>query len=350
MTVSRPLALHCWQGYDHPAVLRPFERRAGIEVRAEALIADHAAAAAVSGGQKAVDVLNINNAHTARRLWPEGRVRELSDHRLEAAVDDYLPQFQRLYRWARTPDQTSLLGVCQRFGAFNFVVNTRLVSAARARDEAFSLTADRDLPFGILNYDDFNVFHLCIASGIDPFQSLEENDFTAIERTARHWYSSATLVSDNHLELNRALVDKRIAFYLSGGVYTASPARLEGFWEVEAVTPERGPIAGKGGIVFTEVTSLIKRPDPHPQAEDFLAYLLEPDTATALAFVEGTCNPVAQMGNPGVMRAFTTEQLRAIQWDSLEEDVSRCADYDLMPDHSRILALMRSARSARACG
>ena len=100
--------------------------------------------------------------------------------------------------------------------------------------------------------------------------------------------------------------------------------------------------------MFTEITSALARPDPHPDAEAFLAYLLEPETAVRIAFVEGTCNPVAQMGDPRVMAAFGRDQLDAIQWDTLEEDIARCVDYDLVPDHDELLGHLRAA--ARTAG
>ena len=61
---------------------------------------------------------------------------------------------------------------------------------------------------------------------------------------------------------------------------------------------------------------------------------MEPETAWRVALTERTANPVAQMGRPEVFERFSARDLDAIQWDSLEEDVSRCADYDLVPDHA----------------
>ena len=44
---------------------------------------------------------------------------------------------------------------------------------------------------------------------------------------------------------------------------------------------------------------------------------------------------------------FGTRDLDAIQWDRLEEDVDRCADYDLMPDHAVLLPLLHRAVASR---
>ena len=107
-----------------------------------------------------------------------------------------------------------------------------------------------------------------------------------------------------------------------------------------------GPIGGRGGIVFTEITSVLETAPRAGAAEDFLEYLLEPETAFRAAFAERTANPVAQMGIPEVFERFRARELEAIQWDDLEEDIARCADYDLMPDHAALLPRLRSAQRA----
>ena len=215
------------------------------------------------------------------------------------------------------------------------MVDTNRIDRASAEDQGFDLANERTpRPYGILLYEDFNLFHVCIGAGLDPFSRLREDEITRFEATARRWLRGATVVTDDHFELNRALVDGTIDFYLSGGIYTASPARLAGHHEVRAVTPRSGPIGGRGGIVFTEITSVLEAAPRTGEAEDFLAYLMGPETAWRVALTERTANPVAQMGMPEVFDRFTARELDAIQWDDLEEDVARCADYDLMPDHS----------------
>ena len=210
------------------------------------------------------------------------------------------------------------------------------IDRASAEDLGFDLANERaPHPCGILLYEDFNLFHVCIGAGLDPFSPLNEGEKARFDATARRRFRGATVVTDDHFELNRAMVDDTIDFYLSGGIYTASPARLEGRLEVRAVTPRSGPMCGRGGIVFTEITSVLDSAPRSGEAEDFLEYLLESETARRVAFAEHTANPVAQMGTPEVFERFTARELEAIPWDGLEEDIARCADYDLMPPPRR---------------
>ena len=337
------IRLLCWEGYESPRVLEPFERRGSNRVRADTLLSDAGTASDLLAGRATCDVLNINNAWIRGSLYPAGLVRSLDPQRFEPYFERMLTQFDRLYTWARDAEG-ALIGVCQRFGPFNLVVNTNRIDRASAEDLGFELANERaHCPYGILLYEDFNLFHVCIGAGLDPFSRLNEDEKTRFDATARRWFRNAAIVTDDHFELNRALVEGAIDFYLSGGIYTASPARLAGHREVRAVTPRSGPIRGRGGIVFTEITSVLEGATRSGEAEDFLAYLLEPDTARRVALAERTANPVAQMGMPEVFARFTAPELDAIQWDGLEEDVARCADYDLMPDHAALLPLLRNA-------
>ena len=70
----------------------------------------------------------------------------------------------------------------------------------------------------------------------------------------------------------------------------------------------------------------------------------DPTTAHTVAFAEGTFNPVAQMGNPDCFKLFTKDELDAIQWDSLDEEMARSVEYDVVPDYDKLLEIMNSAK------
>ena len=338
------LRVYCWEGYDSPVILNPFQRRHNIEVHADTLISDVQAAYEIDNQlpNDRVDILNINNAWVQRFLYPRGAVQTLQDNDL-STTRVTSSRFADLKRWGWSDDGDHKIGICQRFGTFNLVINDKIISEHLAKDEGFKLAAEPDFVqrYGILLYEDFNIFHICIAADIDPFMPLNSLQERVFKNTAQDWFRNAALITNNHHSLNKALIDGQIDFYLSGGIYTASPARMEGHGQVRAVTPSHGPISGLGGIVFIEVTCALMRPELSPWAHPFLDYLVEPDTAIRVAFLDGTCNPVLQMENPKVFSAFSSAQLDAIQWDTLEEDISRCAHYDVVPDLTKLLAHLR---------
>ncbi len=48
------------------------------------------------------------------------------------------------------------------------------------------------------------------------------------------------------------------------------------------------------------------------------------------------------MNNPEIFNKLDTDLLEALQWDTLEEDLSRCAEYDLPPDFDELLNIVNS--------
>ncbi len=349
MDRSADLNVLCWEGYEHGAILGAFARQQGITAHGETLVSDAGTAKRLADGDApAWDVINLNNPFARDYLHPRGLIRSLASSRFDPLMDNVLPWLTNHLHWTLSQDGKTRIGIGQRFGPFNFVVNTACISRDIAEDEGFALTRDPGYAnrYAILHYDDFNIHHICIDAGLDPFVNLTTEQVAQFEETARRWYGNARVVTSDHLILNRALLDGEIDFYLSGGLFTAAAARLDGNTNIRCITPRKGPIDGKGGIAFFEVTSVLDHTETSAYAEDFLAYVLEPDVARIFAFEIGGCNPIAQLGDPACLAGCTAEQLDAVQWDTLEEDVSRAAQYALTPDHDALLAILDSANHA----
>jgi spermidine/putrescine transport system substrate-binding protein len=262
-----------------------------------------------------------------------------------------LPAFKPPYRWAMSDDGKELLGMCQRFGPYSFVVNTDKVSRKTAEDEGWDLWNDpkNDGRYGVQESDDWNVFDLCLIAGFDPFRTHTDEEVAKFDETARRVFKGAKLVGDL-ATMNQSLISGEIDYYLTGGTYSCSPARADGHPEIRGVTPKKGPMNGKGGVSWIEVTSTVNNPELSPLATQFLQYVQDPEVAHVVAFAEGTFNPVAQMGNPECFKLFTKEELDVIQWDSLEEEMANSVEYDIVPDYDKLLDLMTAAKRAAAGG
>lgn len=347
MARSSELRFLGWAGYERRQLLEPFCTRYGSRVCAETITSDAEAAERIlNGGWRHWDVVNLNNPFARGPLDDAGLVHSLSEEGFGWGDRSLLPRLGELYEWSRSRDGSRRLGICQRFGPFNLVVDARRISVGAAEDQGFELARDPLLRrrFGILAYDDFNVLHGCIAAGVNPFVRVGESELERFSRTVEDWHRAARMVTKDHEALNRALCKGEIEFYLGGGIYTIAPVRLEGHGRYHAVTPRRGPIDGKGGIVFMEVTSVIRGSPVAALAEEFLRYLLTPEAAVFIGTASGMCNPVAQMGDPRVMSGYSPAHLDAIQWETLDEDVSRCVPYALIPDYSRLLGCVEQVR------
>ena len=92
------------------------------------------------------------------------------------------------------------------------------------------------------------------------------------------------------------------------------------------------------------MTAAVNNPNPSNLAEDFLEFVQGPDICKAVAFSEGTYNPVSQMGDPNVLNKFDKDELDAIQWDSLDEEMSRSLDYQVVSSYAELNEAYNAAK------
>jgi spermidine/putrescine transport system substrate-binding protein len=225
-------------------------------------------------------------------------------------------------------------------------VNTDVISREMAEDQGWNLFLDPDMQdrYGVLTYDNWNIIHMCLTAGLNPFEPIEGGDVDKFRKTAESIFGGAKLLSDDLVAMNLALINGEIDAYFTGGTYTASPARYDGLTNIRGITPASGPVDGKGGVVWIELTSAVNNPNPSDLAEEFLEFVQKPDVCEAVAFSEGTYNPVAQMGDPAVMDRFDSDQLDAIQWDTLSDEMSRSLDYQVVASYDELSKIYSSAK------
>jgi len=347
---SKELNIYCWEGYNSDDVLDPFRKEFSARVRAEGLTSDPDAVNRLRAGETKVwDIINVNNPWAREMMYPEGLIKPIPRERFDPYYDKMMPAFKPPYKWAMDAKGKDLLGMTQRFGPFSFVVNTDKISRKMAEDQGFKLFLDPAMKgrYGILTYDNWNIYHMCIAADIDPFKKHTKAEITKFGEVAKQIFNGAKNLTDDLVAMNLALINGEIDAYFTGGTYTASPARLDGAKNIRGITPNSGPMNGKGGIVWIELTSVVNNPNPSPLAEDFLEYVQRPDVSKKVAFAEGTYNPVTQMGSQEVLSTFSKEELDAIQWDSLEQEMANSVDYDINPDYAEMYELYSAAKRER---
>ncbi len=336
----------CWEGYNSDQVLGPFrEMHPSARVRAESGTSDPDMINKLRAGEVNVwDLINVNQPWARDQLYPESLIKPLNKDRFEPYFNKMLPEFAN-YPLAYA-DDGELIGMPQRYGPFSFVVNTDVISREMAEDQGWNLFLDPAMKdrYGVLTYDNWNVIHMCLTAGLNPFAPVEGGDLETFKSTAEAIFGGSKLLTDDLVAMNTALINGEIDAYFTGGTYTASPARFDGVSNVRAITPNSGPVDGKGGVVWIELTSLVNNPDPSGLAEDFLEFVQTPDIAKSVAFTEGTYNPVSQMGNPEVMAKFDAEELDAIQMDSLAEEMARSLDYSVVSSYDALIDIYTQAR------
>lgn len=337
----------CWEGYNSDEVLGPFRRaNPGASVRAQSGTSDPDMINRLRAGETSIwDLINVNQPWARDQLYPEGLIRPLDKERFMPYFDKMLPEFSEPYALSFA-DDGELIGMPQRYGPFSFVVNTNVISREMAEDQGWNLFLDPAMQgrYGVLTYDNWNVIHMCLTAGLNPFAPVEGADLERFRETATAIFGGARLLTDDLVAMNIALINGEIDAYFTGGTYTASPARYDGATHIRAITPNSGPVDGKGGVVWVELTSAVNNPDPSTLADDFLEFVQQPEISKAVAFSEGTYNPVSQMGDPAVMALFDDEELDAIQMDSLEEEMERSLEYEVVASYDTLSEVYAQAR------
>jgi spermidine/putrescine transport system substrate-binding protein len=350
---SKELNILCWEGYNSAQVLDPFRGSKSANVKAESLTNDPTMINRLRAGEINVwDLINVNNPWARKIMYPEKLIKSLDRAKMEPYFEKMSPAFKPPYKWAMDDSGKDLIGMCQRYGPYSFVVNTDKVSRATAEDQGWDLWNDPKNAgrYGILESDDWNVFNICCIAGFDPFRAHTDEEVAKFTEAAKRVFKGAKVVGDI-ATMNQSFISGEIDFHMTGGTYSASPARADGATNIRGITPKKGPMeGGKGGISWIEVTSTVNNPELSPLAVEFLKYVQDPKVAHTVAFAEGTFNPVAQMGNPDCFSLFTKEELDAIQWDSLEEEMAGSIEYDIVPDYDKLLDIMTSAKREASGG
>ncbi|WP_273649256.1 PotD/PotF family extracellular solute-binding protein, partial [Pseudomonas aeruginosa] len=216
---SKELNILCWEGYNSAEVLDPFRALSRATIKAESLTNDPTMINRLRGGETKVwDLINVNNPWARKIMAPAGLIKPLPRAEFEPYFDAMLPQFKSPYKWAMSEDGKDLLGMAQRFGPFNYVVNTKKISRATAEDIGWDLFNDPALSgkYGIQESDDWNVFDIFLIAGINPFVVHTEAEMAKFEQTAIKVFKGAKMVGDV-ASLNQAMVAGEIDFYMTGG-------------------------------------------------------------------------------------------------------------------------------------
>ncbi len=337
----------CWEGYNSDEVLGPFRKaNPGATVRAESGTSDPDMINKLRAGEvKVWDLINVNQPWAKAQLYPEGLIKPLNKERFMPYFERMQPEFSGPYPLAFA-ENGDLIGMPQRYGPFSFVVNTDKISRSMAEDQGWKLFLDSKMKdrYGILTYDNWNIMHMCLTGDQNPFKPMDEAGLATFKSTAETIFGGAKLLTDDLVAMNTALINGEIDAYFTGGTYTASPARFDGATNIRAITPNSGPVDGKGGVVWIELTSAVNNPDPSKLAEDFLEFVQNAEICKAVSFAEGTYNPVSQMADPKVIEKYSKDELDAIQWDSLGEEMARSLDYQVVSSYDKLSAIYNAAK------
>ncbi len=355
---AREVRLFCWDGYSDNRLIDGFADEHGVPVKYELLISDPDAINRLRAGEtKLWDIINLNQYWATKIMWPEKLIRPMDKERMAGYfTDDKIHDVNgKVAENIYSEDGQELIGMAQRADCFDFGVNTDAISWQTANNEGWDMFNDSSMNgrYGMLAYDNWNIFHMLMTAGIDPFVKHTDDEMARFEETCRRIVNNAKIVTDDFVQINLAMLNGEIDAGFSSGTYSLSGARLDGQWNLVHVMPDSGPARGHGGINWIEITSLVNNPDVNPAAEDFLEYCLQPDVSYIVSTASGVLNPVVQMKQQEVYDLFSDDELRAISYYDEHDDyghmgytyrLSHAVQYEQNPDYDAMSDIYYDAR------
>lgn len=334
--------IFCWEGYNQKKFLKDFPHK----INSSNFISDFQIANQINKKEVKCDIININNAFIRDFLWKKKVIKALDYKKYHNHSSYFLKDFKYLSKWTLSHDKRKVIGLGQRFGNLNFVINSNIVKKNTAELEGYNLVQENRNKFGILLFEDFNIMQMALSTGINPFKALNEKKISKFKSNCQMWFENASVISSDYIILNKLLSNKKISFYLTGGTYTCSVARREGHNNIVSVIPKNKVNNLKQGLIFTEITSVLNKKDTN--AEKYLDYILSDNKSYEIAMSKYTCNPVLQMGNPKVFNLFTKKDLKVIQYDSLADSKYYSHEYQIVPNYKKLLSIFHKTLSLYA--
>ena len=112
--------IYCWEGYNQKKFIKDFP----YKVNLRNFISDFHVANQIKNKKINCDVININNAFIRDYLWKKNLIKELDYSKYYDHISFFLKNFKYLSKWTLSYNKKKVIGIGQRFGNLNFVINS----------------------------------------------------------------------------------------------------------------------------------------------------------------------------------------------------------------------------------
>ncbi|WP_324752184.1 ABC transporter substrate-binding protein [Roseovarius sp. Pro17] len=330
----------CWEGYDKPSIIDPFEAANDANVAID-LITDSAGGFAklAAGGYRDFDVVSSDSPWIAR-MGPAGICQYLDDAEFADVYEEFYPQFRAPFTPLQYEGQTT--GLPTRWGWVGPTVNTKFdkVETWASYDPCFD-PAYRD-KICVLDWGDWPIMPMALHAGIDPYQELGDAELKEIRMVLRALFKNTRALVGDLSVAQKGLMDGSFRALIGGGSYCTSALRKDGQDHILSIVPE--PKDGlKQGIIWMEATGILKDTDNPDLSKKLVKHLVSPDVAVELAWTEATCNLVP---NQAAEDKFTDEQKAALQMDYMWEAWDKSHFHSVAPNIDDMLAIFQEELAA----
>ena len=180
--------IYCWEGYNQKNFLNDFP----LKVKSNNFISDYIVAADIKKKIIKCDVININNAFIRDYLWKFNLIKEIDYDKYSPFYSNYIRNFLYLSKWTKSHNKKKIIGVGQRFGNLNYVINSNFIEPRTAELEGYNLINNKNAKFGILLFEDFNIMQIALSCGINPFKTLDQKKLLKFKKNCQLWFDKRT--------------------------------------------------------------------------------------------------------------------------------------------------------------
>ncbi len=330
----------CWEGYDKPSIIKPFEKAQDVEVSID-LITDSPGGFAklAAGAWRDFDVVS-SDSPWIQRMGPAGIAEFIDPAEFADVYDSFYPQFRAPF--APLEFDGKVTGLPTRWGWVGPTVNTKFDSLDKWRSYAPCFDPAYKDKICVLDWGDWPIMPMALYAGVNPYKELDDAELKEIRLVLRALFKNTRAVIADLSVAQKGLMDGSFRTLIGGGTYCTSALRKDGQKHIMSIVPE--PKDGlKQGIIWMEATGIVKDPSDDAKAKALLRHLVSPEVAVELAWTEATCNLVP---SEAAEKLFSDEQKDVLQMDYMWEAWDKSQFHDVAPNIDQMLEIWQQELAA----
>ncbi|AAZ24525.1 ABC transporter substrate-binding protein [Colwellia psychrerythraea] len=331
--IEHVLRYMCWEGYNNPRVITPFEKQHNVQLDIELIVDSPTGfSSLISEKYNSFDVVSIDSPWA--RLMEENDLCHLLD------FDEFKEEYGNLYtqfydRFMSPISNGKISGIPTRWGWIGPTINTAYTNEKEF--ESYAPFFDRKYhgKIGIMDWGDWPIMPIALYAGIDPYKKLDSHELDEIRKVVRALFKNNPVFIRDLSLAQKALLDGSIKSMIGTGTYLSLSLRKAGFLQIKTVVPE--PINGlKQSIIWVEKTVVMAKNNNIELSKKLLKHLVSTKAALDISLTDYACNLST---NRLVEDLYSEKQREIFQLDEVKRVWNKSVFHELSPSIGTLLAL-----------
>ncbi len=332
----------CWEGYDSPELIKPFEKANDVTVEFDLIVDSPGAFAKLAaGGHRDFDLASLDSPWIVR-MGPAGVCEFLDPADFKEEFDSFYPEFE--HPFSPLTYDGKITGLPTRWGWVAAPINLEYSTLKewRSYDPCFD-SKNRDR-IGLMDWGDWPIMPMVLHAGINPYKELDQAELKEVRTVLRALFKNTRALFADLTLARKALLDGSVKTLIGTGTYTTNAIRRDGHKQVLSIVPE--PKNGLNqGVLWIEGTAIIKEPSEPELAKKLIKHMATPSGAYHLSWPAG-----GQPSNPTPVKAaeelYSDEQKDAMQMDYMWEAFAKSEIHDVAPNIDEMLVIWQEELAA----